>query len=592
VILGSNQPIPENVLQKALYLGVKVNTDPEMQPRQVITSSLFAMRAGVAETVVKGVITSDSLSAGSVTADKVADGAVNTQKLSATAVTGDKIAPNAVTGDKINNGTITNDKLSSDVQQKLEQSGQMPSSVETLNVTYQLKVGTNSMYLGQNDAGATNSIYTDDSALLMQSAGKNKDTLINANGDNGKVGIGTTNAPKAKLDVKGPVKISPIAQAEFTDSFWLNFDTGLLMFYNDTLKTGEINSLNLGGTGGYSDLSLNGKNIFLNEKQSASLKVPAGNVGIGLLSGTTPKAKLDVAGGIRTNKGDSIQGDGANVGYAFESDGDTGMFSYGGTTTGGSTLAFKVDNSRMLGIGRWGVSIGETWENNLPEGTGGGLARFFLTPKDAGYSNFWLNGNNFRWDDTAKKFKRDEATYNGFRGFMFFGDHTTHFIHADYWNTTNEWTFDELQKLARYTITGNAFGINKYNPSYDYALDVGGRVRATGFVPPSDKRWKQDIKPLENVLDKLYRLQGVSYYWNTKEYPDMNFDDKLQIGFIAQEVEPVFPELVSTDEKGYKGVEYDKMTVILVEAVKELKAQNDALKAIVCKDHPQEAICR
>jgi len=221
VILGSNQPIPENVLQKALYLGVKVNTDPEMQPRQVITSSLFAMRAGVAETVVKGAITADSLTAGSVTMEKVADGAIDSSKLAASAVTGNNIATNAVTGDKITNGTITNDKLSADVQQKLEQSGQMPSSVATLNVTDKLKVGPSSINLDGTGSSTVpaNSIYTSKGSgtLFVQSeSGNDQNTVIN-NDNTGKVGIGTK-YPAAKLHVNGPVILGGNGEASGENS--------------------------------------------------------------------------------------------------------------------------------------------------------------------------------------------------------------------------------------------------------------------------------------------------------------------------------------------------------------------------------------
>jgi len=593
VILGSKVKIPETVTQGERYLGVKVNTNAEMMPRQALVSGFFAMRAGVAESVASGSVTADKLGAASITTKKVATGAV----------TGDKLAANVVTTDKIANGAVTNEKLSAEVQQKLAQTGQsggIPAAVATLNVTEKLKVGKNSVIV------TGDSVYNETGNFWLQSMGTGDlwlqssdvtnpyNTFINVYGY-GKVGIGTDD-PKAKLDVNGAVKISSTAGFDATQ-----FGKGLLVIYNDDTRESEISSLDL--TNKYVEdhwrftpLVLNGSKVSIAEQQ-LGLSPKPGNVGIGLMAGTDPKAKLDVAGGIRTKKGDSMEADDANVGYAFESDGDTGMFSYGGTTTGGSTLALKVDNSRMLGIGRWGVSIGETWGNNLPEGTGGGgggLARFFLTPGDAGYANFWLNqgGANFRWDDTAKKFKRDEAQYNGFRGFMFYGDHTTHFIHADYWNPTNEWSFQDIHKLARFTITGNAFGINNPTPSYDYALDVGGRVRATAFVQGSDKRWKTNIKLLQGALDSVVKLQGVSYNWNTKDYPDKGFDDKPQIGFIAQEVEPVLPEIVSTDDKGFKGVEYDKMTAVLVEAVKELKAQNDALKTIVCKDHPGELICR
>ncbi len=51
-----------------------------------------------------------------------------------------------------------------------------------------------------------------------------------------------------------------------------------------------------------------------------------------------------------------------------------------------------------------------------------------------------------------------------------------------------------------------------------------------------------------------------------------------QIGFIAQELEEVYPELVHTDSKGFKSVSYEKLTAVFVEAVKELKSENDKVK--------------
>lgn len=64
------------------------------------------------------------------------------------------------------------------------------------------------------------------------------------------------------------------------------------------------------------------------------------------------------------------------------------------------------------------------------------------------------------------------------------------------------------------------------------------------------------------------------------------------MGFIAQEVESVYPELVTQDE-GIKGVEYANMTAVLyVEAIKELKKENSDLKALICMDHPTATICK
>lgn len=70
-------------------------------------------------------------------------------------------------------------------------------------------------------------------------------------------------------------------------------------------------------------------------------------------------------------------------------------------------------------------------------------------------------------------------------------------------------------------------------------------------------------------------LQGVNYYWKTKEFPDLKFTDDKQIGLIAQDTEKVIPEIVTTDNNGYKGISYEKLTPVLVEAIKELKAEND-----------------
>jgi len=65
------------------------------------------------------------------------------------------------------------------------------------------------------------------------------------------------------------------------------------------------------------------------------------------------------------------------------------------------------------------------------------------------------------------------------------------------------------------------------------------------------------------------QLRGVSYNWKVSEFPEKGFNDENQLGFIAQEMEPLFPELVKTDVKGYKAVDYAKLTPVLVEAVKE-----------------------
>ena len=94
-------------------------------------------------------------------------------------------------------------------------------------------------------------------------------------------------------------------------------------------------------------------------------------------------------------------------------------------------------------------------------------------------------------------------------------------------------------------------------------------------------RWKKNISGLSMILDEITQLNPVYYEWKKEEFPEMSFDSGLQVGLIAQEVEKLFPELVKTNEDGYKAVSYEKLTVVLLEGMKEQQQQIDELKALV-----------
>jgi hypothetical protein len=80
---------------------------------------------------------------------------------------------------------------------------------------------------------------------------------------------------------------------------------------------------------------------------------------------------------------------------------------------------------------------------------------------------------------------------------------------------------------------------------------------------------KQNIANLEDALANTLRLRAVTFNWNTDEFPEMGFSTQTQIGLIAQEVEQIYPELVSVDVNGYKAIDYASLTPILLEAIKE-----------------------
>jgi hypothetical protein len=125
--------------------------------------------------------------------------------------------------------------------------------------------------------------------------------------------------------------------------------------------------------------------------------------------------------------------------------------------------------------------------------------------------------------------------------------------------------------------TGNV-GIGTSNPTV--SLQVAGDIIANSIAGSSDARFKTHITPIENPLQKVLQLRGVHFDWNTKDFPDRKFSDQKAIGFIAQEVEKVLPEVVQTEKtpEGYKAVQYDKVVALLVEAIKEQQKQIDRLK--------------
>eukprot|EP00976_Prorocentrum_cordatum_P034072 693256-Prorocentrum_minimum.AAC.21 len=107
-------------------------------------------------------------------------------------------------------------------------------------------------------------------------------------------------------------------------------------------------------------------------------------------------------------------------------------------------------------------------------------------------------------------------------------------------------------------------------PESKKVLEVFGDVLADRVRGRSDARLKKDVSaiPSAHALDVVERLNGRRY----------RFDGDWRYGLVAQEVESVLPDIVYTDQLGYKSVNYIDCIAVLVEAVKGLKAELDALK--------------
>ena len=143
----------------------------------------------------------------------------------------------------------------------------------------------------------------------------------------------------------------------------------------------------------------------------------------------------------------------------------------------------------------------------------------------------------------------------------------------------------EASPSTKMTLThdGN-LGINCTSPAQK--LYVSGNIYATGTVlgsqaACSDLRWKKDFKPLTGALQSVLSLNGLYYNWKKEEFPEKDFSSRREIGLIAQEVEKIYPELIFTDEQGYKYLDYSHLTPVLIEAIKDLSAISEGQQQII-----------
>ena len=161
---------------------------------------------------------------------------------------------------------------------------------------------------------------------------------------------------------------------------------------------------------------------------------------------------------------------------------------------------------------------------------------------------------------------------------------------------------DKLQVLGDIRVGTGTTGCVK---------DANGTVIAGACS--SDVRLKRDITPFPNLLDRIVRLRPVTFYWRTSVHPTQSFGSGRSFGLVAQEVEQVMPEMVTEDEQGYKAVNYSKLPLLILQAVKEQQAQIerqqqdldaqqkqlqqqqreiDDLRNLVCQTNPQATACK
>jgi len=307
-------------------------------------------------------------------------------------------------------------------------------------------------------------------------------------------------------------------------------------------------------------------NTYIRPSSTGNVIMDKGNVGIGT---TTPGFPLNFASVI----GDKISlwGQSGNH-YGFGIQGNLLQIH---TDIAASNIAFGHGNSssftEMMRIeGGGNVGIGTTSPS----------ARLDIAPDANKHMLRFSSSRPWVFKETGSGTTSKlvlQSTADG----KDFEIHNTNGVRIAHFHTSVDPSYERIYLLSG----GGKLGIGTSSPSY--TLDVHGSIAYYGTFLHSDLRWKKNITNLSGALDKVLKLRGVGFEWRKDEFSQVKFEEGTQIGFIAQEVEAIIPEIVSTNAEGFKSVAYTNVTAILVEAVKEqqsiIEKQNAELNEVKMK---------
>lgn len=209
-------------------------------------------------------------------------------------------------------------------------------------------------------------------------------------------------------------------------------------------------------------------------------------------------------------------------------------------TTGQKNTYMGVGSGAAIATGNENVFIGyETCAYGLSYGNDGTGSNNVAVGFQAGFSSLYSNGNVFIGNQAG------------------FNETNSNKLYIDNSDTSTPLIWRDFS-LNRIVINGNAS-----NPPYNFYVNG----TAGGLFPwtqASDRNLKENIIPIDHALQKIKALEGVSFEWIDKE----NYGSERSIGFIAQDVENILPEVVVKSD-GHYAMQYAPITALLVEAVKE-----------------------
>ena len=475
------------------------------------------------------------------------------------------------------------------------------------------------------EGGASNTT----SFLLRNGAGNNRVDFMVAGANamtinsNRNVGIGTTSI-NGKLTVRDDTAGSPCRLTISNGGTAQSGTSSRLSFYEGQSEKSYIERRrdNSGITAFYTPADDNP--ITWNNPTGEFMRFTNSRVGIGTVS---PGYKLHVVGNSYFTDQMRIVGS-TDVGLVVEStdgasmialkDNSTGGDYYNGIQASGNELQLKANNNIRVKIASTGTKFSENFSStddilHINPTNGGNRTmtidgeKIDVTLTDGGaVHNLYLQSNGgdthignhvVMGDGKELKLGGDDGirmqggNSNGFidnyTGNLYFRQKTDqgwiHFM-VDNSSGTGENYYDidgtnQQNKFSKKVLIQSAsLGVNVAPNATAGRIDASNDVVA---YSTSDKRLKENIKPLDNALDKVMKISGVEFDWKElteKEKKTIHGNEGHDVGVIAQEIEEVLPEVVTTRDNGYKAVKYEKIVPLLIEAIKEQQVQIDELK--------------
>lgn len=373
---------------------------------------------------------------------------------------------------------------------------------------------------------------------------------------NGNVGIGTSNPTKMLSVVNG--SISPaVGNSEDAGVYFPanpgggSNDEAFIRYY---VESGENTKLVIGNSNDTDD------DISFIQNGGERLTIVNTNVGVGT---TAPTVKLDVDGGILARGNNSISNQGAHLQWnRSATEGETWLLNQKGNGSVNSGIRFGsvttanavTEWARFMDNGRFGIAQ----PNPQAQLHVGGSTITEGMMSIYGSTSIGAQGLHLAWNRSGGS---GESYIINQRGA---GGGGIRFGTSDQSNNVTE--------LARIENNGN-FGIGHTSPSHPLHMGSGAHVTAAGtWTNASDMRLKKNIVDSKYGLSEVLKLRSVDY--------EMKASGEKQVGFVAQEVKKVIPEVVSGNENSdvMMGISYGNLVPVLVNAIKEQQAQIEKLQ--------------